>query len=224
MFDATAVVIVPHSIKRVKRDRLRSRRPCRTQFYYECGRVNIFSHSLQEKVFVCAPDQAMSPNYAGNLNPLEMRCSPGPQNDPLATVAELGVTRGQSAPRKRGHQDSVTTSMNPEEVVGHSGCQCASDNMLALVREHIRSSSKQEDEWDIAGKNVGAKLRRLSEEQRLFAERLIHEVLFQGQLRNLSINSKIVNQPQNEPDVTIREEEIDSKEFISLGEFSEKCE
>lgn len=169
----------------------------------------------------------MSPKYPENLNSLEvpftdLQCSPGPQNDPLATVAELEATRRQSGPRKRGHQGSVVTSLNPEEVVGHSGCQCASDNMLALVREHLISSSKQEDEWDIAGRNVGAKLRRLSEEQRLYAERLIHEVLFQGQIGNLSIHSKIVTQPQSELGVTTREEEIDSKEFVSLGYFNEK--
>lgn len=174
-------------------------------------------------MFVCASDEAMSLKYAENLNSLEVpftdsRCSPGPQCDPLATLDELGARRRQSGPRKRGHQGSVLTSLNPEEEVENSGRPCASENMVvALLRDHLRSSSKQEDEWDIAGRNVGAKLRRLSEEQRLFAERLIHEVLFQGQMRNLSIHSKIVNQPQNEPDVTIREEEIDSKEFLSLG-------
>lgn len=218
-----AVVIVPHNIAtRMKRDCLRPRRPCRAQLYSYYGRVNIFFHSLQEKVFVCTSDQAMSPKYADNLNPLEVpftdsQCPPGPQNDPLATVVELGVTKRQSGPRKRGHQGSVVTTLNPEEVEGHPRCKCASDNMLALIRDHLRSSSKQEDEWDITGRNVGAKLRRLSEEQRLFAERLIHEILFQGQLNNLSIHSKIVNQPQNELGVTTREEEIDSKEFISLG-------
>lgn len=49
-----------------------------------------------------------------------------------------------------------------------------------------------EDEFDIVGKNVAAKLRQLPPTQRIFAERLINEVLFEAQLGTLTRESGVV--------------------------------
>ena len=44
-------------------------------------------------------------------------------------------------------------------------------------------SSRQEDEFDIVGKNVAAKLRRITDMQ-IVAEKLINETLYQGLREN----------------------------------------
>lgn len=49
-----------------------------------------------------------------------------------------------------------------------------------------------EDEFDIVGKNVAAKLRQIPRTQRIFAEKLINEVLFEAQLGTLNRDCKLV--------------------------------
>ncbi|XP_047492143.1 uncharacterized protein LOC125041327 [Penaeus chinensis] len=51
---------------------------------------------------------------------------------------------------------------------------------------------KTEDDFDITGKHVASKLRIVSQDQRIYAERLIAEVLFEAQLGNLSRECKLI--------------------------------
>ncbi|KAG7160612.1 52 kDa repressor of the inhibitor of the protein kinase-like isoform X3 [Homarus americanus] len=94
-------------------------------------------------------------------------------DDPVAQPSSFtcsSAARPIGGPKKRKRQD-------------------ACDNILSLIGERLQSS--RQDEFDIIGKNVNNKLRRLSREQQLFAERLINDVLFEGGLANLNRNSKI---------------------------------
>jgi len=66
---------------------------------------------------------------------------------------------------------------------------------LSLVNDRLQDLGK-EDMFEITGKNVASKLRILTEEQRIIAEKLINDVLYEAQLGSLTRNSRlIVNTP-----------------------------
>lgn len=52
-------------------------------------------------------------------------------------------------------------------------------------------TQRSEDEFDAIGINVASKLRVMNRHQRIIAEKLISDVLFNGQLDNLSVNSHL---------------------------------
>ncbi|XP_061394410.1 ras guanine nucleotide exchange factor B [Musca vetustissima] len=52
-------------------------------------------------------------------------------------------------------------------------------------------TGRNEDEFDAIGINVASKLRVMNTHQRIIAEKLISDVLFNGQLDNLSVNSHL---------------------------------
>jgi hypothetical protein len=78
--------------------------------------------------------------------------------------------------KRRGrHQESATST---------------SERVLALVGDRL-AATKPEDNFDIVGRNVAAKLREISKDQAIFAERLINEVLFEAQLGTLNRQTQI---------------------------------
>ena len=66
--------------------------------------------------------------------------------------------------------------------------QC--DNILSIVSERLKST-KQEDQFDVYGKNVATKLRILPNEQRIWAEKLINDVLMEAEFGNLNRGMQI---------------------------------
>jgi hypothetical protein len=60
-----------------------------------------------------------------------------------------------------------------------------SDNMLSLVISRLRDT-KQEDKFDVIGKNIVSKLRSLPNDLRIYAEKLTNDVLFEAELSNLT--------------------------------------
>jgi hypothetical protein len=67
--------------------------------------------------------------------------------------------------------------------------------VLSLVNDRLQDLGK-EDMFEITGKSVASKLRILTKEQRIIAEKLINDVLYEAQLGSLTRNSRlIVNEP-----------------------------
>ena len=66
----------------------------------------------------------------------------------------------------------------------------ASDKVLELVGERL-VSTRQEDEHDIFGRNIAAKLRKLLQTQRIYAEKIINDALYEAELNNLGRGSGI---------------------------------
>jgi len=67
--------------------------------------------------------------------------------------------------------------------------------VLSLVTDRLQDLGK-EDLFEITGKNVASKLRILTKQQRIIAEKLINDVLYEAQLGSLTRNSRlIVNAP-----------------------------
>jgi hypothetical protein len=73
---------------------------------------------------------------------------------------------------------------------------CPSYAALSLVKDRLQDLGK-EDMFEITGKHVASKLRILTKEQRIIAEKLINDVLYAAQLGTLTRNSRLI---LSEPD------------------------
>jgi hypothetical protein len=63
--------------------------------------------------------------------------------------------------------------------------------VLSLVNDRFQDLGK-EDKFETTGKNVASKLRILNKEQRVIAEKLITDVLYEAQLGSLTRNSRLI--------------------------------
>lgn len=59
------------------------------------------------------------------------------------------------------------------------------------LRISHNNSFMMEDEYDAIGRNVAAKLRNMRLDQRIIAEKLVNDILFEAQLGNLHRDSSI---------------------------------
>lgn len=68
------------------------------------------------------------------------------------------------------------------------------DALLTTINEQLqaKSSLPQRDRFTIFGEQVAIKLRSVSDNQRIMAEKLINDVLFEAELANLNRNCKLV--------------------------------
>ena len=57
------------------------------------------------------------------------------------------------------------------------------------MRDHFKRPSVQEDRYDLVGKIIAIKLRGLKKRQRLMAEKIIDDVLFEAEMDSLPIHS-----------------------------------
>lgn len=64
----------------------------------------------------------------------------------------------------------------------------SSEEMFKMA---LRELNKEDNEYVIMAKAYAIKLKKMAEQQRLYADRLIHEILLQGQLNRLSRDSTV---------------------------------
>lgn len=57
--------------------------------------------------------------------------------------------------------------------------------------EPPKPPAKIEDVFDAIGKNVAHKLRGMTHQQRIIAEKIISDVMYHGQMENLTPNSRL---------------------------------
>lgn len=67
------------------------------------------------------------------------------------------------------------------------------DGLLSVIHERI-ATSHQEDEFDTIGKAFAAKLRKMEPGMALIAEKLIHDVLYEGMLGTLKPTTKLTSE------------------------------
>jgi len=67
---------------------------------------------------------------------------------------------------------------------------------LLSVKDHFKQPRIKDDRFDVFGKNVAMKLRDVSNCQRVLAEKLINDILFEAEMNNLTISHKLVQQNQ----------------------------
>lgn len=85
-----------------------------------------------------------------------------------------------------------------------------------MNRKPTSNKVSRRDRFDIAGENIACKLRSLANNQRIFAEKLINDVLFEAECVNLDRNSRIVVSPSPTNNGDYNE--------ISIIQHSVKCE
>lgn len=101
----------------------------------------------------------------------------------------------QSSPPSTEQEHSPNTS--EQAVSEEMQNEDMSDHRPSLMSERLRYDIT-DDEFNIAGKHIASKLKVLSWDQKLYAERLINEVLFEAQLGNLSRDCKLVTQKSSQ--------------------------
>ncbi|XP_023296324.2 TPR-containing protein DDB_G0280363 [Lucilia cuprina] len=84
------------------------------------------------------------------------------------------------------HQQVPTIQIAREHLQPLFGTSAATYTTAATT-----GTQRPEDEFDAIGMNVASKLRVMNTHQRIVAEKLISDVLFNGQLDNLSVNSHL---------------------------------
>lgn len=67
---------------------------------------------------------------------------------------------------------------------------------MLSVKDHFKQPQIKDDCFDVFGKNVAMKLRDLSNSQRVLAENLINDILFEAEMNNLTISHRLVLQNQ----------------------------
>lgn len=67
---------------------------------------------------------------------------------------------------------------------------------MLSVKDHFKQPRIKDHRFDVFGKNVAINLCDLSNSQRVLAEKLINDILFETEMNNLTISHKLVQQNQ----------------------------
>lgn len=83
-----------------------------------------------------------------------------------------------NSPQKTANQPPEQSSKNNEPI----------KEILSYIAQKIDNNR---DEFDIFGKNVALELRKMTEQQRIIAKKLMNDVIFHGQLEHLTVDTQI---------------------------------
>ncbi|EFN84099.1 Protein stand still [Harpegnathos saltator] len=97
------------------------------------------------------------------------------------TRDEFVINKEESYDQPSDWNDSFTRRHTVEEQ----------EPVTDQMRVTTHNSFVMEDEYDAIGRNVAAKLRNMRMDQRIIAEKLLNDILFEAQLGNLSRESNI---------------------------------
>ena len=95
------------------------------------------------------------------------------QQHSLAGAGELDFNEGPERKKKRESKNSKS-------------------EVMTLIGERL-AGTRQQDNFDTFGKHVANKLRAFPRDMRVYAEKLINDVLFEGELGTLNRESKVVS-------------------------------
>lgn len=87
--------------------------------------------------------------------------------------------------------------------------------MFRLITQRL---SQKEDEFDVFGKNVAIKLRTMTKEQKILAEKLINDIIFYGQMEQLSLDTQIELQSELISTNTITERLYNTNNAMTMNE------
>lgn len=129
--------------------------------------------------------------------------TPGPSHEPRPGQSNLQQARNASM-SKRKHVD---------------------EELISIARQRLLNPPAAEDQFDSFGKTIAHKLRSLPREQRIIAEKLFSEVLYEAELGNLTRQAGLSLSP-NVPSLlpvpqTVRENEDDSNIYRSYSSYSQ---
>lgn len=88
--------------------------------------------------------------------------------------------------------DTTCTKFQSTRPLKRNSEAALTKDVLLTVQNHFKRPASQDDRYDIFGKGVTLKLRDLDKTQALFAEKIINEALFLGEMGNLTISHKVM--------------------------------
>lgn len=105
---------------------------------------------------------------------------------------------------------SISANNRPQSRPPKKKADTILNDVLMSVQNHFKRPAIREDRYDIFAKNIAIKMRELSKNQRIIAEKIINDTLFEGELGNLTLSHKLCNdnhtqefrihqQPQHSP-------------------------
>ena len=94
----------------------------------------------------------------------------------VLTASSSTTIRTSSQGRKRGRV------IDPQEVI-----------LNTIDEKSSQSTNYERDRFTVLGEHIGMKLRTLAPSQRIIAEKLINDVLFEAELNNLNRNWGLVD-------------------------------
>ncbi|KAG5884837.1 hypothetical protein JTB14_004255 [Gonioctena quinquepunctata] len=118
----------------------------------------------------------------------------------LATASTSGTLPATDSASELNASSSVVPPSNSKaKWPGKRNADTSNDNLTAdvlrSVQNHFKKPVHNNDRFDIFGTNVAAKLRDLTEQQRIFAEKLIVETSFEAEMENLTTFYRVMDPP-----------------------------
>lgn len=104
-----------------------------------------------------------------------------PTDEPIESIDEQTVTTNISA---NNRPQSRPPKKKADSIVS---------DVLLSVQNHFKRPAIKEDRYDVFAKSVAIKMRELSKTQRLIAEKIINDTLFEAELGNLTFTHKLHN-------------------------------
>ncbi|XP_050706444.1 uncharacterized protein LOC126991925 [Eriocheir sinensis] len=152
------------------------------------GLTNIEENESENSCHDVEPVPVSSPS--SDVNELEVATE---GNSMLDISYPLHVSRS-STPLPT---NSTTTNVAPSRPTPKKCRTAMSDEVLMTINEHFKKPREQkiEDKHDVFGKNVAHKLRGLDNLQRIMAEKIINDALFEAEMGNLTHHHKLLPVP-----------------------------
>lgn len=69
--------------------------------------------------------------------------------------------------------------------------------VMTTVRDHFKRPVIRDDRYDILGKSVALRLRELPSQQKIIAEKIIHDTIYEAEMGSLTIHHKVINTQNN---------------------------
>ncbi|XP_023948797.2 uncharacterized protein LOC112053569 [Bicyclus anynana] len=83
---------------------------------------------------------------------------------------------------------NIIPKIEPNQSFQLDGNNESTNEILSYIARKI---DNDKDEYDIFGKNVAAELRTMNHQQRIIAKKLMNDVIFHGQLQQLTVETQI---------------------------------
>lgn len=109
---------------------------------------------------------------------------------------------------------STCTKSQPTRPLKRKSEAALTKHVLLSVQNHFKRSASQDDRYDIFGKGVALKLRDLEKTQRLLAEKIINDTLFEAEMGKLTISHRVMSS------TTTRFDEVYSRSSTPLSTSS----
>ncbi|XP_031784855.1 uncharacterized protein LOC100679061 isoform X3 [Nasonia vitripennis] len=116
------------------------------------------------------------------------------QRRPAAIYIDLSQEKCSEIIREECHQPIAEETFEQTEWIEPAGLKKRKSEEIdtsEMLRVSHNNSIIVEDEFDAIGRNVAAKLRHMRLDQRIIAEKLLNDILFEAQLGNLHRDSNI---------------------------------